>query len=149
MAAKRSHVIALMRGAFKRGQSSSSFIWDMKQRGLSYRRTDMLSDWRSESNLKAKEGLMQYVRRDYYPSEKVMAAQRYDISKEYMYVVKVQTRLRPDAPVIKRKVNILSDVPMTPRMVEQAVIEKWSEWENYTAETLEEIQAWTGVHRME
>ncbi|GAH20616.1 unnamed protein product [marine sediment metagenome] len=34
---------------------------------------------------------------------------------------------------------------MTPAMVEQAIIEKWSEWEDYTAEAIEEITPWTAV----
>lgn len=149
MAAKRSHVIALMRGAFRRGQSASAFIWDMKQTGLSYRRTDMLADWRSTNEIEVKAGLMQYVRKDYYPSEKVIASQSYKLSKEFMYVAKVTSRLRPDEPLKERKVNIVSDVPMTPRMVEQAIVEKWSEWEDYTAEAIEEIIAWTAVRRVE
>lgn len=147
MGLKRAQVVALMRGAFRRGQSATSFIWDMRERGLSYRRTDMLFDWRSINELEVKEGLLRFVRKDYYPTEKTIAQVDFNISQEYMYKAKVQSRLRPDEPIKERFVNIMSDVPLTPAMVEQAIIEKWSEWEEYTAEAIEQIQAWSAVHR--
>lgn len=147
MALKRATVIGLMRGAFRRGQSASSFIWDMKQRNLSYRRTDMLGDWRSINELEKKKGLMRFIRKDYYPAAPQMAEVEWLMSKEYMYKVQVQSRLQPDEPITERFVNIMSDEPMTSAMVEQAVTEKWTEWEDYTAEAIEKIQVWTAVHR--
>jgi len=147
MALERATVIQLMRGAFRRGQSASSFIWDMKERGLSYRRTDMLSDWRTINELEKKTGLMRFIRKDYYPAKQQMAEVEWLMSKEYMYKVQVQSRLKPDVPITERFVNIMSDTPMTSAMVEQAVTEKWAEWEDYTAEAIEKIQVWTAVHR--
>lgn len=148
MGIKRSTVIGLMRGAFRRGQSASSFIWDMRERGLGYRRTDMLSDWRTVNELEKKKGLMRFIRKDYYPAKQQMAEVEWALSKEYMYKVKVQSRLKPDVPITERFVNIMADTPMTSAMVEQAVIEKWSEWEDYTAEAIEKIDVWTAVHRI-
>jgi len=145
MALKRAQVIARMRIAFRKGQSATSFLTDMKARGISYRRTDMLADWRSVNQLERKAGAMQYVRKSYYPTKKAIAVVEWQIAKEYMYVVRVKSRLRPELPITERKVNILSDVPMTPAMVEQAVTEKWVEWEDYTAEGIEEIIPWTAV----
>lgn len=144
----RSQVIGLMRGAFRRGQSASSFLADMKAKGLSYRRTDMFADWRSVNELERKAGAMQYVRKDYYPTEKAMASVTWKLSQEFMYVIKVQSRLRPEEPVIERKVNIMSDVPLTPAMVEQALVEKWSEYEDYTAEAIEKITVWSAVRKV-
>jgi len=102
----------------------------------------MLSDWRSEAQLEAKKDLMKYVRKDYYPTKAAIAQVDYMYGKEYMYKVKVESRLRPDVPITERFVNIMSDVPMTPRMVEQAVIEKWAEWEDYTAEAIDRVIPW-------
>ena len=148
MAIERATVIGLMRGAFRRGESASRFITDMKVRGLSYRKTTMLSDWRSINELETKKALMQYVRKDYYPSEAVTAQVSWDLTQEYMYVVKVKSRLKPGVPITERNINITSDVPMTPRMVEQAVIEKWAEWEDYTSEELGDIIPWAAVHKV-
>lgn len=147
MGVKRAAVIGLMRGAFRRGQSAGAFIRAMRAKGLTYRRTDMLSDWRSVNELERKAGAMRFVRRDYYPTEKAMAEVEWSLSQEYMYKVKVESRLRPGEPVTERFVNIMSDTPLTPSMVEQTVTEKWSDWEDYTAESIEKMVVWTAVHR--
>lgn len=148
MGLDRAAVIGFMRGAFRRGESASRFIADMKVRGLSYRRTDMLSDWRSVNELEAKKGLMQYVRKAYYPAVASTAQVTWDIKGEYMYVVRVKSRIKPGVPITERLVNIVSDVPMTPDMVTQSIVTKWSEWEDYTAEELGEIIPWSAVHRV-
>jgi len=119
----------------------------MRAKGLSYRWTTMLSDWRAVNELETKAGLMKYVRKDYYPAKSVMAELPWKLSQEYMYVVRVKSRIEPGVPITERKVNITSDVPMTTGMVEQAVIEKWAEWEDYTAEELGEIIPFTAIHR--
>lgn len=148
MAVKRAAVIGLMRGAFRRGQSASAFLQDMKMKGLSYRRTDMLGDWRSVNELERKKGAMRYVRRDYFPASKAIAQVEWEMSDEFMFKVKVESRLSPGEPLTERFVNILSDHPMTPAMVEQAVTEKWAEWEDYTAEAIEKMVVWTAVHKV-
>lgn len=143
MAIKRAEVIALMRGAVRRGQSRTSFLKDIKARGLTYPRKLMLSDWGSITEQIAKDGVLRFVRRDAYPAEKSMAAVEWAIEGEYMYKVKVQTRLSPDVPIEERFVNIVTDKPMTPAMMEQAVIEKWAEWEYEPLEAIEQITPWS------
>jgi len=147
MSIVRAEVIGLMRGAFRKGQSASSFIWEMRQKGLGYRYTTMLSDWRAESGQEVKEGLMRFVRKDRYPAKTAIADKPYKISQEFMYKIKVESRLKPDVAMTERFVNIMSDVPMTPAMIEQAVTEKWAEYEDYTAEAIERIVPWTAIHR--
>jgi len=148
MAIERAIVIAKMRGAFKSGLSASKFLLNMKAEGLSYRRSDMLSDWRSENQLETKKGLMQFVRRDYFPTEKTIASVDYAMSKEYMYKVRTMTRIKAGEPLKERFVNIMSDIPMTPRQLESEVQERWGEWEKYQAEELVGIQAWSAVHKV-
>lgn len=145
MGLKRATVIAKMRGAFKSGQSASSFFNEMRLQGLTYRNQTMQSDWRSVNELTKKEGAMQYVRKGYYPTGSAMAVVDWEFDKEYMYVVKVWSRLHPGEPLTERKVNIVTAAPMTPEMVAQAIVEKWAEWEDYTAETIEEIVPWSAI----
>lgn len=147
MSIQRAQVIGLMRAAFRRGQSASSFLRDMRSEGLSYRRTNMLADWRTVNELETKKGLMRYVRKGYYATEKTIAVVEWEMSQEYMYKVKVFSRLSRDVPMNERFVNIMSDVPMTPEMVEQAVVSKWAQWEDYTAEAISEMTVWTAVRR--
>lgn len=144
----RAETIARMRGAFRKGLAASRFISDMKAIGLSYRRTDMLADWRSVSHLEVKDGLMQYIRKDRYPTKTSLAAVTWNISKEYMYILKVKSVISPGMPVVERKVNILSDVPMTPGMIEAEIEERWAEEEKYAGATLVGVQAWSAVRKV-
>jgi len=145
MADTRSKVLVLMRAAIRKKQSRTSFLRDMKTQGLTYPQKIMVADWLSISEFVAKDGVLRHVRRDAYPRAKSIVTTDWAISGEYMYKVKVTSRLRPDEPITERFVNIVSDSPMTPRMVEQAVVTKWAEWEDYTAETLEEVTPWTAI----
>lgn len=148
MPLKRATVIAKMRVAFRTGVSASRFLADMQDAGLSYRRTDMLADWRSVNQLERKEGVLRYVRKDYYPTEKAMAQVTWETSREYMYKVKTESRLRPKEPLVTRFVNIMSDTPLTPRELEAQIAERWGEWERYKAEELVGLQVWTAVQRV-
>lgn len=148
MPLKRATVIAKMRGAFRKGVSASRFLADMKAAGLSYRRTDMLADWRSVNEVEKKEGALRFVRKDYYPAKAAMAQVTWQTSKEYMYKVRTESRLRPDEPLTERFVNIMSDTPLTSRMLEAQVEERWGEWERYAVEELVGLQVWSAVQRV-
>lgn len=147
MSIDRSAAIGYMRKAFRKGQSVSDFRQDMRAKGLSYRWTTMLSDWRTVNQLETKKGLMRYVRKDRYPTKLAIAEVDWVLSQEYMYTVKVQSRLRPGEPLVERFVNLMSDEPMTGTMIEQGIVEKWAEWEDYTMETIQKIIPWSAAHR--
>lgn len=115
---KRSAVILRAKIAFKQGLSASKFLADMKARGLSYRRTDMLADFRSVNELERKADAYKYVRKDRMPTAKVIAQVDWALCREYMYKVKVTSRLRPGEPLTERFVNIMQDRPLTPGEVE-------------------------------
>ena len=144
----RSEVIARMRVASREGLSANRFITDMRAADMSYRRTDMLADWRSINELERKADAFKYVRKDYYPTAKSMAQVEWQLSQEFMYKVKVSSRAAPGKPLTDRFVNIMSDIPMTPDQVSEAVIEKWAEWEKYQTEIIESLTPWTAVHKV-
>jgi len=148
MGVERAEVILLMKKAIALGQSASSFITDMRSAKLSYRRTTMLADWRSVGEIEKKTDLMKYVRKDYYPTEKTIAQVEWKLSREYMYKVKVETRVRPGEPIAERFVNIMSDKPLTPGQVESEVFQAWGEWEKYSAEQVTRITPWTAIHKV-
>lgn len=147
MSIDRAELLLLMKKAFRQKQSATSLYWELRAKGRVIRKTDFFRDFAVVNELEQKAGRMKYVRRDRYPAASVMAELPWKLSQEYMYVVRVKSRIEPGVPVTERRVNICSDVPMTPRMVEQAVTEKWVEWEDYTAEELGEIIMFTAVHR--
>ena len=144
----RAETIAKMRGAAKKGLSATRFIGDMKAEGLSYRRTDMLADWRSVNELVRKEGAIRYVRKDRYPTERTIAQVEWGMSKEYMYKVKVQSVIKAGEPITERFVNIMSDVPMTPAMIEEQLQKEWQQWERYSAEEITGLQVWSAVRKV-
>jgi len=146
---RRPSAILKMPEAILRGLTVEGFIRELKSVGFSYRRTLMLSDWRSVANIKAKEGLLRYVRKDRLPSVKSIADVEWRFSQEYMYLVNTWSRLRPDEPLTSRRVNIMSDVPLTPTEIEEQVYSRWGEWERYSAEKLERVQVWTAYHKIE
>lgn len=149
MGIERAEVVARMRRAIKRGVSGHRFISDMKAKGLSYRRTDMLGDWRSAKNVAKVEGALRYVRKGSYPTQKIIATTTYRLSKEFMYVVKIKNRLKPDEPVLEHNINIQTDVPLTPAMIERRVIEERAKEEKYFGEILLETRPWTVIRRVD
>jgi len=147
MGIARSAAIGYMRAAFRKGSTATAFRETMRRKGISYRWTTMLADWRSINEIEVKSERFKYVRKDRFPTQKALAEVSWKLSHEYMYVVTVKSMLKPGVPVTSRRVNITSDVPMTPAMVEQAIVEKWAEWEDYTAEQLGEMVMYAAVHR--
>ncbi len=115
---RRSAVILRAKIAFKKGVSASKFLADMKARGLSYRRTDMLADWRSVNEVERKADAFKYVRKDRMPTAAVIAQVDWSLSREYMFKVKILSRIRPGEPILERFVNIMQDRPRTPGEIE-------------------------------
>jgi hypothetical protein len=144
----RAEVIARAREFIREGISASAWIKEMSAKGLSYRRTDMLADYREVFELEKKEGLARFIRKGYAPAEQTALLKEWALSQEYMYKVKTQSRLRPGEPITERFVNIMSDKPLTIEAIESQVVESWQQWEKYAAEELTGLQVWSAVHRV-
>lgn len=146
--AKRSEVVLRMRGAFRLGRSASAFITSMQGMGLSYRRTEMLADWRAVNEIESKAGLLRNVRRDYYPSSKAMAHVDWNLSQEFMYVLNIKTRRGETGVEEDKRVNIMSDIPLTPGEVETELRERWAGYEKYQGEALTKVTGHLAVRRI-
>lgn len=147
MALERARAILEARKYIREGVSASAWIREMREAGISYRRTDMLADYRQTLELEKKEGLARFVRKGYIPSERSAELKEWAMSKEYMYKVQTESRLRPDEPVTTRFVNIMSDTPLTIEEIESQVESSWQQWERYSAEEITGLQVWSAVHR--
>ena len=146
---RRPTAILKMPEAILRGLTPTAFIRELKDLGLSYRRTLMLADWRSVSGIEAKKDVIKYVRKDRMPSIRSVADVEWEMSKEYMYKVKAWSQTRPDEPLTERFVNITSDKLLTPAQIEQQVYGRWGEWERYEGETLKRVQVVGVYHKIE
>lgn len=148
MSIERAKLLLLMKKAFRQKQSATSLYWKLRAEGRVIRKSDFFRDFAAVNEYEQKTGRMRFVRKDRYPTRADMIERPWHkMSAEYMYKVRVQSRLRPDEPVIERFVNLMSDEPLTAGMITQGVIEKWAEWEDYTAEAIEKIVPFTAVHK--
>lgn len=144
----RSEVILRAKQAFQQGISASTFITQMRGLGLSYRRTDMLSDFRSVNELERKADAFKFVRKDYYPTTRSMAQVDWNTAHEFMYKLKVQARLEPGLPITERFINISSDIPLTRGMVEEKAWEMIGEQSPDKRKQVERIVGWTAMQRV-
>ena len=150
MGIDRSEAIQRMRIAFKAGLSQKQFFRDEKEAGYpTYRRTTMLGDWRTINQLEEKKELMQYVRKDRFPTAKIIATSTWDLSKEFMYVVRVKNQTSPDEPILEHNINIQTDTLLTPEMVIAMVIEERAKEERYLGEVLLEVIPFTVIRRVD
>jgi len=139
----RAEVIQRMAGAIKKGVSAYRFILNMREAGLGYRRTDMLGDWRRLIKQEEKKEKLRYVRKDRYPTTTIMAGLSKDAGMEFLYKVKFYSRVKPDEPLTTGFVNLPSNIPMTPAMVEAEVAERWGDWQESAPGALVSAEAWT------
>jgi len=146
---RRPSAILRIPDAITRGLSPTAFINELKGMGLSYRKTLMLSDWRSVSGIEAKKDLIKYVRKDRKPSMRVVPDVEWEMGQEYMYKVRVMGRMMPDKPIEEHFVNIMSDNPMSPLEVEQQVTERWAEMQDSVPALMEELQVVGAYHRID
>lgn len=146
---RRAIALKLIPSAFKGGLSASSFINQLRIKGLTYRRTTMLADWRTVNEIEAKKDAIKYIRKDRLPSVRSMADVEWAYDKEYIYKANTWSRIHPDEPLTERMVTFTSDIPLTPRQVEEQIATKWSAWERYIPEKVERIQTVSAYHRIE
>ena len=142
---RRAVAIKLIPKAFKSGLSASSFIQQLRLKGLTYRRTSMLSDWRTVNQIEAKKDVLKYIRKDRLPSIKSMADVAWAYNKEYVYKVNTWSRIHPDEPLTERMVTLQTDKLLTPRQVEEQITSKWATWE-YEPYILEKVEALSIYH---
>jgi len=139
----------LIRSAAAEKLSAAETIRRLAAKGLTYRRTTMLADWRNLSNIKKKEGLLRYVRKDRVPTTQIAAVRDWNLSREYMFNVRVKTRLAPGEPITERFVNVVADRPLTPREIESEVEKSWGSWYPERREEIEQIIPETAIRRAE
>ncbi|MBA7524175.1 hypothetical protein ES705_16312 [subsurface metagenome] len=128
--------------------SANSFIQQMKLKGLGRTRSTMLGDWRTVLNIEAKKDVEKYIRRDRVPSPKYMADVTWKYDKEWIYKAKTWSRIHPEAPLTEQMVTLTSDIPLTPREVEEQIGIKWPEWDSPPESLLEKVHVTSFYHKV-
>ena len=124
MSLARAESIARARKYIREGVSASRWIASMKELGISYRRTEMLADYREVLELEKKTGLARFVRKGYVPADKAAELHAWEMSAEYMYTLRSTRIARPGAPPEITYVNLMSDVPLTVEAIETEAWER-------------------------
>lgn len=145
---RRAIAIKLIPKAFKSGLSSSSFINQLRLKGLTYRRTDMLNDWRTVNEIEGKKDVDKYIRKDRVPPPRYMADVTWKYDKEYIYKAKTWARIHPEAPLTEQMVTFTSDIPLTPKEVEEQIGIKWPEWDSPPKSLLEKVHVTSFYHKV-
>ena len=145
---RRAIAMKLMPKAYKAGMSATSFRQMLRAKGLQYRWQTLLGDWRTTLNIEVKKDVGKYIRKDRVPAPKYMADVTWEYDKEYIYRANTWSRLHPDEPLVERQVTFTSDIPLTPKEVEEQIATKWSAWERYIPEKIEKIQVTSFYHKV-
>lgn len=139
----RAETLLRIKIAIKAGQGATATYFALRKIGKVTRKTDFLADFRMEAGIKKKEGLMRFVRKDRYPTSTAMAGLSKDASKEFLYKLKYRQVIRPGEPAEDMFVNLMSDVPLTPEMLEAEVVKQWGEMERYRPQSLTGLQVYS------
>jgi hypothetical protein len=109
-----------MRRAIKRGQSTSSFIAEMRTKGIElYRRSDMYADWRELASIIKAESALERIRTGRIPIDRMAELKVWNMSQEYMYKVRCDAITPEREKLEPTYVNIMSDKPMTVEEIER------------------------------
>lgn len=139
MSILRAETLLKIRKGIREGIGATRLYGDLRAVGPVTRKTDFLADYRNIAQIEDKKDLLKYVRKDRYPTEKIIATTTWALDKEFMYVVRLKTQFRPDEPVLEHDVSIQTDAPMTPAMIEARVIEERIKEEKYLGEIVYEV----------
>lgn len=148
MAIERAKALLLMRKAFKAGVSFNKFYRDRAVIDLKLRRSVMMADWRDVNNIMKVEGLARFVRRGYVPSQNIAQLKARKLDKEYHYVVRVESRLRPDVDFTTRFIQIGADTPQTVEAIEQEAYERTFGQSPPKPEEERKFTTWSVLHRV-
>ena len=124
---RRAEFIARARIAIRKGVGQAEFLRQAKAGGFSLRRQRMQGEWRNITGLEEKKDRFRYVRKDRMPTAAVISQVDWNLSQEYMYVLKMKTQARPGATIFEQNINVMADRPLTPGEVELLAWEMVSE----------------------
>lgn len=123
----RAATIGKLPTVIKSGISATAYYNKMRSIGRFYRKTTFLADWRAAAGIEKALDVIKYVRKGYVPTGLIAEAEAWKLSKEYMYKMQVEVRLRPGEPIEKRFRNIMTDTPITIEAAEARIEEMWAE----------------------
>lgn len=136
----------LMFRAIGQGFSFNSFYRSTRERGISYRRTDMLQDWRDVVNEVVGMKLLKGVASDVIPPHTDLVESKIHYSSPFVYKARVDVTVKETGIQTERFVTVLSEKALTLGEVEEQINRKWPGYEYGRSERLTHIETTAALH---
>jgi len=133
---------AFIRSAVAKGLSSTATLKSLVDGGISYRRTNMLADYREWGQVPRKMSAIKAVRRDYLPSQSAYVETTGKQTQPYRYQITGNIYNPETGERVDFTTNVVSEFGLTPNQVYDEALEPIkasteaykSEIEHYTIE---------------
>jgi len=114
---------SMLRSGVSRGLTAAATIRTLAAEGLTYRRTDMLADFREWAQVPVKTDRVKAVRKDYRPSRELFIDTTGKQLRAFRYQVTVDIYNPESKERLKYTTNVTSDKQMTIGEVEAEALE--------------------------
>jgi hypothetical protein len=118
---RRPLAILRMPEAMARGLNVTGFIKELKALGMTYRRPQMLADWRYVGNIKQVRDSYKSIRRDYKPSDRNLIGVDWEMHHKFMYKFELNAEERTRLGLKPIGINIMSDERLTIQEAESQI----------------------------
>lgn len=140
MAGERGILRSLMYKALDAAYSFNSFYRSAREKGISYRRSDMLSDWSSiRSELSNRASLRSLSEGD-IPEHTTVGASPFKYTQPFVYKARVEYQVSAGALIQQQFVTILSSKALTIGGAVGQVLEKWPTYEYGKTERIHTVE---------
>lgn len=128
MATTRGILRSLMYQALEVGYSFNAFYRSAMEKGISYRRSDMLSDWANIRNEITNLVNLRKLTAGDIPEHTSIGKTEFAYTQPFVYKARVEFQVSATAPLQTQFVTVLSDKAMRMGEVTGQVLSKWGGW---------------------
>lgn len=140
MSTERGILRSLMYKALDAAYSFNAFYRSASEKGISYRRSDMLADWRSiQSELSNRAALRSLSAGD-IPEHTRVGASPFKYTEPFIYKARVEYKVSAEAPLTEQFVTVLSSKALTMGGAVGQVMEKWPGFAYGKAERIHTVE---------
>ena len=140
MAKERGILRSLMYTALDAAHTFNAFYRSAREKGISYRRSDMLADWRSIQSELANRAALRSLRAGDIPEHTRVGASPFRYTEPFIYKARVEYQVSAEAPVTQQFVTVLSPKALTIGGAVGQVLEKWPGFAYGKAERIRTVE---------
>lgn len=140
MSTERGILRSLMYKALDTAYSFNAFYRSAVEKGLSYRRSEMLADWRSIASELTNRAALRSLREGDIPEHTVVGVSPFRYTEPFIYKARVEYQVSVGAPVLEQFVTVLSSKALTMGGAVGQVMEKWPGFAYGKAERIRTVE---------